>query len=170
MTNTDIQEIDAEIGRIVRWSTEVERLLHSIAYSQIDDFECFSRIITSRLNYQNVEKLTIALYRARHGEADCHFEQLKALFKRFSKAQEQRNIIVHSQWRWAGTSTKITRMKSSISSQGKFGTSAENLKLAEFKELVDEFLAIHNQAIELRDVLFAEDKAFNHPVFPPNMT
>lgn len=153
----------AEIGRVVvRWA-ELEEAVGVLVTALLDDYQRYTRIVSTELGYRGKIDLCTSLYLERHGE-DSDYPVLKRIFGHISKLAEERNGIVHAIWRDAGTPVRVTRIKTTAKQKRGFKTVARNYDLDEFRTLSDQMLEAQRSLVAFTEELVRAGKGFSNPV------
>ncbi len=162
MSEQDGSKIFSAMGRIATFSTELEDALSYAIHHLIDEKIEFTKIITVEQSFSAKISLLLNLYRARHGE-DEDFKKLKVITNRASKAQEKRNIVVHSLWRSAGAPDVVTQIKSLAKIKKGYNTNIDNWHHDDFENIWKEFRTIECDLIDCVNELIDSKKAFRVP-------
>lgn len=90
-------ESHAAIGRVVVEFQGLEAEIKLFVQWMIPAPQRFAQIITAELSFKNSCALVSSLFRELHEEKP-EMEQLSKLVRRAIELEEQRNVIMHSQW------------------------------------------------------------------------
>lgn len=159
--------IHAEIGKISVESAELEMLLASLAGALINDYQKFTRIVTTELSFPAKISLVLSLYRARHG-VDEDYSEICRLVGEADNLQQQRNLVMHSIWRSAGAPLVVTRIKQTAKRRSGYSTQLENWDLDKFKNVTRGFRKTSKALADLYDELVEKGKIYENPVNPPS--
>lgn len=97
-----------EIGRVVANFAILEKELSSLIHCLLGTNEDVTQIVTSELSFRNLLDLSASLVKQLHSPKET--ELFKATLKLVEKAEEKRNLIVHSIWK-VGFDWGVTRSK-----------------------------------------------------------
>ena len=151
------------IGDITVSFALLEKSIQILIGSLINEHQRIGQIITAELAFKNLRALAISLYKDRYGE-DTDFDRLKELMKCASKAEEERNQIMHSFWVTGDTVDTRTRVKTTAKEKDGFIFHFVKVSESDLEEIAIKLKTLAEEIQVFWIHLMVHGKAINNPL------
>jgi hypothetical protein len=124
------------IGQITVNFANLEGAISFFVWELISNDQRFGQIITAELSFRNLVGLLSSIYKYRANNQG-QIIKLEELLNRALHVEEQRNLIIHSQWAAGSKPETITRLKTTAKKSKGLTHQFEQLKIEDLDKIAD---------------------------------
>jgi hypothetical protein len=147
MFPNDISEgIYSALGKVVVSFSMLEHALHFLAWGLINSEQRVGRIVTTELSFRSLKALVSSLIRDRVAIPDV-IERMDEALALSTRAEERRNLLMHSIWILGETPDEVTRFKTTAKERKGLKAQRELLSAVRINETIELILSA-NRAVE----------------------